>query len=437
MEQNSVQTFSLYELNQMVRHQVAAAFPSSIWVRAEISELRENANGHCFLELIEKDKATDRIVAKMKASIWASTYQLLKAYFESVVGESLKSGFTVLAFCNVEFHEVYGISLIINDIDPSFTLGEMAAQRLRFLQQLEAEGMLNMNKQLSLSILPQRIAVISSATAAGYGDFIDQLHHNRYGYRFYVHLFPALMQGEQTEQSIIDALDLIFEKMDQFNVVVILRGGGAVADLSSFDRYALAVHCAQFPLPIITGIGHFRDDTLIDHVAFSGLKTPTAVAEFLIDKVHQAHDMLNDRISMLQQSVNEQFSFKQRAIQHFIGLFPLALAGKTELYKKTLTHRLSLLRFASMQIVTNHQQRLNQQPINMQHFSKQQLIRRSHEVQLREDKLKYINPISILQHGYCVAFSKHKRITSSTEVKAGDALDLGFYDGIVSTKVTR
>jgi len=436
MEPNVVQQFSLFELNQLIRQQLSTLFPTSIWVRAEISELRENATGHCYLEFIEKDKATDRIVAKMKATIWASTYKLLKAYFESVIGESLKPGFTVLTSCNVEFHEVYGISLIINDIDPSFTLGELAAQRLQWLQQLEAEGMLNMNKQLTLSLLPQRIAVISSATAAGYGDFIDQLHHNRYGYQFYVQLFPAVMQGDQTEQSIIQALDLIFEKLDQFDVVVILRGGGAVADLSSFDRYALAVHCAQFPLPVLTGIGHFRDNTLIDHVAYSSLKTPTAVAEFLIDQVRHAHEMLEERIIMIRQMVYFQFNNKQLAIQRLLRLFPSVLVGKTELQKNALVHRLSLLRYASMQLISNHQQRLNQHQTNIQYFSKQQLHRCRNDVQWREDKLKYINPLSILQHGYCMVFSDQKRITSSTEVKKGDALEIGFYDGVVSTEVT-
>lgn len=435
MEQNVNQKFSLFELNQMIRQQVSAAFPASVWVLAEISELRENANGHCYLELIEKDKATDRIVAKMKATIWASTYRLLKAYFESVVGESLKPGFMVLTSCTVEFHEVFGISLSINDIDPTFTLGEIASQRLQWLAQLESEGMLTMNKQLTLSILPQRIAVISSATAAGYGDFIDQLHHNPYGYPFYVHLFQAVMQGDQTEQSIIDALDQIFEKADYFDVVVILRGGGAVADLTSFDRYALAVHCAQFPLPILTGIGHFRDNTLIDHVAYVSLKTPTAVAEFLIDKVRHAHEMLNDRISMMKQFMDDQLNRKQQSIQNLMRLFPSVLSGKTELYKKALIQRFSSLQYESIQLISNHQQQLNQHQITLQHVSKQQLVGFNHQVHLREDKLKYINPISILQHGYCMAYSNQQRITSSKEVKKGDALEIGFYDGIVTTEV--
>ncbi len=435
MQSQNIPSISLLELNQLIKEKLADAFPTSVWVRAEISEFRENANGHCYLELIDKEDKNDRIAAKMKAMIWSSTYKMLKLYFESTTGETLGAGLRILAACSVEFHEVYGISLVLHDIDPTFTLGEMAIRRLQLLKQLEVEGMLNMNKQLPFAMVPQRIAVISSATAAGYGDFLDQLHANRSGYVFYVRLFPAVMQGEQTERSVIAALDAVFAEAKHFDVVVILRGGGAVADLSSFDRYLLALHCVQFPLPVLTGIGHLRDDTLIDHVAYASLKTPTAVAEFLIDKIDQAHQLLLQAADKLAKGAISIHEAKALQLQNIVREFPSMLLGRTAVQKIELSRKLSVLQRIAMQQVSNRQQMLNRTRGLVQSVVNKQLSTCHHALQLMENQLTYANPLSILEKGYCLASLNGKRIYSRNSIQQDDVLEIGFHDGTVTTKV--
>ena len=275
---------SLTELNRNIKQALRDALPETYWVRAETSEVRVNSySGHCYLEFVEKDERTGQVAARARGTIWAQQYAVIRPYFEEETGRPFTSGLKVLVRVAVDFHELYGLSLTVHDIDPSFTVGDLVRRRKEIIRQLQADGVFDLNRALSLPARPQRIAVISSATAAGYEDFTDQLLGNEYGFPFYVRLYPALMQGERTEASIIAALDRIYAVREAFDVVVIIRGGGSTADLSSFDSYALAANCAQFPLPIITGIGHERDDTVVDLVAHTRLKTPTAVAAFLID----------------------------------------------------------------------------------------------------------------------------------------------------------
>jgi exodeoxyribonuclease VII large subunit len=279
-QQSSV---SLSELNRLVRDVIRKNFPDTYWVRAETSDVRQNRSGHCYLEFIEKDPVTQAILARSRGTIWANTFQMLSTYFESETGQPFTSGLKVLVRVSVEFHEIYGFSLNVVDIDPTFTLGEMAKNRLLVLKRLEEEGVLTLNKELPLPELCNRIAVISSPTAAGYEDFCDQLKKNPYGLVFYTKLFPAIMQGEKSEASIIAALERIYAYRHLFDAVAIIRGGGATSELNCFDSYVLATHCAQFPLPIVVGIGHERDVTVLDIVAHTRAKTPTAVAEFFID----------------------------------------------------------------------------------------------------------------------------------------------------------
>ncbi|MDL2290432.1 exodeoxyribonuclease VII large subunit, partial [Paludibacteraceae bacterium OttesenSCG-928-F17] len=239
-----MKSISLSELTARIEETISLNFGSGVWIRAEISELREN-NGHCYMELIEKSSDNDSIIAKCRATCWASTYRMLKPYFESSTGQNLMAGLQVLVSVQVDFHSVYGLNLNVRDIDPVYTVGEIAARRTQIIRRLEEEGIADMNKQLPLPALPQRIAVISSPTAAGYDDFLNQLHNNSFGFRFYTQLFPAIMQGDATEMSVINALDQIYEQSENFDVVVIIRGGGATADLVAFDSYLIALNCAQ------------------------------------------------------------------------------------------------------------------------------------------------------------------------------------------------
>lgn len=284
----------LSELNVLVKKAVGEVFTAPIWVIGEISELKTNRSGHCYLNLIEKEENGDAIVAQARATIWSYTFRMLRPYFESTTGQQLTEGLTVLVSVSVEFHELYGYSLNIRDIDPTYTLGDMARRRREIIARLQSEGVADMNRELDLPLVPQKIAIISSPTSAGYQDFIDQLTNNPAGYHFDLKLFPAIMQGNQAESSIIGALEQIYYYENFFDVVVIIRGGGSQADLSCFDNYTLAYYITQFPLPVITGIGHEKDDSIVDLVAHTRLKTPTAVAEFLISGVAQFDSHLEE-----------------------------------------------------------------------------------------------------------------------------------------------
>ncbi|MFN8207917.1 MAG: exodeoxyribonuclease VII large subunit, partial [Bacteroidales bacterium] len=284
--------FSLSDLAIRVKQALKDSFQSPEWVIVEISDLKVNASGHCYLELIEKDSLNGKIIARARGIIWAYTFRILKPYFETTTRHSLCAGLRVRMQVNVEFHEVYGFSLVIQDLDPTYTLGDLARQRAETIARLEKEGVINMNRELDLTPVPLCLAIISSETAAGYEDFVDQLTNNDQGYSFSCRLFPALMQGEEAVSSILAALDKINSHLSFFDAVVIIRGGGSVAELSIFDDYWLACHVAQFPLPVLTGIGHEKDDSVVDMVAHTRLKTPTAVAEFLISRVSSYEEQL-------------------------------------------------------------------------------------------------------------------------------------------------
>ena len=333
------QEFSLYDLNRLLRRAVQASFPDRYWVRAELSEVRENASsGHCYLEFVEKSPS-GQIVARAKGMIWASVYRMLKLYFERETGQRFTSGIKVLTEVSPDFHELYGYSLTVHDIDPSYTLGDMARHRAEILRRLQEDGVADMNKELEWPLLPRRIAVISSATAAGYGDFMNQLHRNRNGYRFYTSIFTAVMQGEQVEDSVIAALERIYDHTECFDGVVIIRGGGATSDLNCFDSYRLALHIAQFPLPVITGIGHDRDDTVIDAVANVRVKTPTAAAEWLIDRMERADGLFRQLRDSVVSSVKQRLESERQAVRDIVHGYKF-LAGQVRQNEQIRLYRM-------------------------------------------------------------------------------------------------
>lgn len=433
---NTPASISLLELNEQVKDRIKLAFPTAIWVRAEISELHENYSGHAYLELIEKDEATDRIIAKTKANCWANTFRMLKPYFESSTNEPLKAGLKILVACSVEYHELYGISLNIKDIEPSFTIGELAMKRMEIIRQLQADGVMDMNKELPLTLIPQRIAVISSATAAGYGDFIDQLKNNSQGYVFYPKLFPAAMQGEQTVGSIISALDKIFEHQDLFDAVVIIRGGGATAELSCFDNYDLAFNCTQFPLPIITGIGHQRDESILDLVAHTSCKTPTAVAEFLIGRIEETHDDLLNLQQAILYRTNEILQTENMRIQRAEMQFPRIVNEIVYEQKRRLTRKseqLKQLAAASSRTGIQHLAQLKQQ---LQTELRLLLKNKEHHLLITEKEISMSAPETLLKKGYSLTLKNGKIIKNKTQVRAGDMITTRLQDGEVISVVT-
>ena len=428
------QALSLVELNQRIRMTLEQAFPDTYWVRAEMSDVRENgASGHCYLEFIEKDPRSGQLLAKVRGAIWAKTFRLLKPYFEMETGQRFVSGLKVLVRVTVDFHELYGLSLTVVDIDPAYTLGDMARKRLEIIRQLQEEGVFELNKELPLPLLPRRIALISSPTAAGYEDFVNQLTHNRAGYPFYVKLFPALMQGERTEESVIAALDRIYAHQELFDVVALLRGGGATSDLNSFDSYLLAANCAQFPLPILTGIGHERDDTVVDLVAHTRLKTPTAVAEFLIARMDQAAQTVEELQQTMTQSASVRLLQEKQRLQSYATRFP-ALVGQRMEQNRTLLHQLGAkLPTMAQGFVERKRAMVDRLVMQLRNATTTHLAEKQRFLQLQEQFVRMASPDYILRRGYSLTLREGKIIKRAEELQAGEELTTRFMDGEVKS----
>lgn len=406
-------SISLSQLTDRIQEVLKFSFDTPVWIRAEISELRENYNGHCYLELVEKDSNSDAILAKTKANIWSTTYRMLKPYFENSTGESLRAGLNILVAVTVEFHGVYGFSLNIRDIDPVFTIGELAARRLKIIRQLEADGIADMNKLVEMPLLPQRLAIISSATAAGYDDFMNQLRNDENQFAFYTKLFPAVMQGEQAESSIIRSLEKIYEHSELFDVVVIIRGGGATTDLACFDSYELALNCAQFPLPVISGIGHQRDVSILDMVAHSSVKTPTAAAEFLISKMKDAENVWKNIFSDISYLVQNKTENEFR---------------KLDQTQMRITHTLR-------QWVTKRSHALETHQNRLQNSVRMQIVRQKNKLLILEKSIESHSPSYLLKHGYTITALNGKRISSIKEIKAGDKIRTFVHDGEFESEI--
>ncbi len=404
---------SLYELNVLVRQALNESLPDTYWIQAELSDVRSNATGHCYLEFIQKDARGNNLIAKARGTIWANVYRMLKPYFEESTGQAFVSGIKVMVEVTVEFHELYGFSLTVVDIDPTYTLGDMARKRREILKQLEEEGVLTLNKELEMPMLAQRIAVISSSSAAGYGDFCRQLEENPYGFVFYPRLFPALMQGNQVEESVITALNAVNDHRDDFDVVVIIRGGGATSDLSGFDTYLLAANCAQFPLPIITGIGHERDDTVLDSIAHTRVKTPTAAAQFLITHMHDAAVSLDELAQTLISSVSVRMDKEHSRLAELTNRLPLVIKNRTIREGYLLEQLIQKINVGIVRSLTNKQ----------------------HRLMLLEQRVNDASPERLLKRGFSITLKDGKAVTDSTQLKAGDVITTRLAKGEVTSEV--
>lgn len=398
---------SLSELNLQVRDAVRDHLPGTYWVRAETSDVRRNQNGHCYLEFVEKEEAGERIVAKARGVIWSSTFEILSAFFETETGQVFTSGLRVLVCVSVEFHQLYGYSLTVTDIDPAFTVGDMTRNRQRILKQLEEEGVLTLNKELPMPELANRIAVVSSPTAAGYEDFRHQLAQNPYGFAFYTKLFPAIMQGERTELSVVSALDKIYENRETFDVVVIIRGGGATSELSSFDSYLLATNCAQFPLPIVSGIGHERDLTVLDVVAHTRVKTPTAAAELLIAHTAATAAKLTDLQQRLIDEVHAQVQTHSNQLSE---------------RSKSVIHASKLLLREEMSVIRQHS-------VILRYQIRKALEKENHFFSEKNQYFRMVSPANILKRGYTLTLKDGKIVKSVNELAENDLIETVFSDG--------
>lgn len=427
---------SLYELNALVKRSINACLPQTYWVQAELSDVRANYSGHCYLELVQKEPRGNNLVAKARATIWSNVYRLLKPYFEEETGQAFTAGIKVLVNVTVEFHELYGYSLTVHDIDPTYTLGDMAQRRREILRQLADEGVLTLNKELTLPLLARRIAVISSATAAGYGDFCNQLDHNPYGFSFRHCLFPAVMQGERVEESIIAALDAIHARRDDWDVVVIIRGGGATSDLSGFDTYALAANCAQFPLPIITGIGHERDDTVLDSVSHTRVKTPTAAAEFLIAHLRATADALESCAASIARSLSARMVQEKSRLARLSERLPSRIRTrlKDESYRQDRLMR--RLEASIRTTLTEGKHRLQMKETRLATACLRKLEREEHRLKLMEQQLKAASPEHLLKRGYSITLKDGKAVTDASLLQPGDRLTTRLAHGEIESIVT-
>ena len=431
------ETVTLYELNRRVRSVVERTFGTECWLQAELSEARLAANGHFYVEFVQKDSTGRNLVARARGTMWARTYNLLAPLFERATGERLRAGITVRVQVTVEFHELYGFSLNITDIDPNYTLGDMARRRREILAQLEADGILNDNRQLPLPRLLKRVAVVSSASAAGYGDFCHQLQANEYGLHFDLRLFPAVMQGANVEESVLAALESIAEEADLFDCAVIIRGGGATSDLSDFDTYTLAAAVAQMPLPVIVGIGHERDETVLDRVAHTRVKTPTAAAAFLI--AHQANEL--NAVMALQAAINtaasEQIRLQHTRLERFSTLLPRSFALITERQGRRLDLLVARLSAAPRQRLADERRRTELSRNKLFTSVQAYVARQQFRIQLLQQKLTSLDPVQLLRRGYSLTFTADGRLLrSADDLRVGDLLTTRLADGTVHSRIT-
>ena len=470
---------TLSELNGQIKGALMDAFPETVWLIAEISELKENRAGHCYLELIEKDPVSNEILARARATVWSYTYRMLKPYFETSTNKAFSSGIKVLVRVSIEFHEAYGFSLNIKDIDPTYTLGDLAIKKKEIIEKLQQDGVFEMNKGLALPLVPQNIAIISSATAAGYEDFVEQLEGNPYGFAFKHQLFEAFMQGNEAVPSIIASLERIYEVEGDFDVVALIRGGGAQADLSCFDDYDLAYFITQFPLPVVTGIGHEKDESIADLVAHTKMKTPTAVAEFLITGALGFYEHILGIESQIMQKTREVLDTHEKTLERVAAEInsegQLFLAGKKEKLgnaihrfksssnqfvfqkEKKLDEVEGKLGFASRsflgakengmakfaqgfshgigQLLKMEGNKLGNVGLNLKNNLQRFFLNEKNMLGLNQKSVQLLDPKNILERGYTLTLKNGELIKSRKKLKPGDEIETRFADGSVASKI--
>lgn len=427
--------YTLLELNSLVRRNIELTMPDDYWVEAELSEVRES-RGHCYMEMVQKDERTATPVAKASAKCWRQTWVVVRQHFERATGQQLRAGMKVLVSVYPQFHEAYGFSWIVTDIDPTYTLGDMARKRQEIVATLKAEGVFDLNRELPFPMFAQRIAVVSSATAAGYGDFCAQLADNDYGFRFDVRLFPAVMQGESVEGSIISALNSINDEVEQFDCVVIIRGGGATSDMSGFDTLALAENVANFPLPVITGIGHDRDESVLDMVAHTRVKTPTAAAVLLIDNLRRVADSINDLASRMQRTVAMRMDYERQRLVSSASRLPVLFMKYVNDKQNKLHIATNKLTTASLQATTNALRRIDNSEKLLAPLIHGVITRNKHRMEMLEQRLTALDPQLLLRRGYSITLHNGKAVRDAASLNIGDVIVTRVERGIITSTIT-
>lgn len=426
---------SLRELNSMVRGVISAAMPGFYWVEAELSEAREGYGGHCYMELIEKEPQSNTPVAKAHASCWRNRWMYVKPRFEHVTGQTIHAGMKVLLKVRAQFHENYGFSWIVDDIDPNYTMGDMMRKRMEIVRALKEQGVFDLQKELALPMFCQRIAVVSSASAAGYGDFCNQLADNASGLVFRTGLFPATMQGEGVEQSVIAALDSIYADCDNWDCVVIIRGGGATSDLSGFDTLALAENVANFPLPVITGIGHDRDESVLDMVSHLRVKTPTAAAAFLVQHLSAVLDRITEAQETMINSVKRRLQLERMKIDRLSSAVP-AQCSLVTARQRVRTERLAASLVAGVRTtILAANAKLDRLAQALRPVAERKMLTESHRVQMIAQRLTSQDPELLLRRGYSITLKDGKSVRRAADLRKGDVVETRFAEGTARSRV--
>lgn len=442
-------TLSLYELNSLVRLTIEQTLNREYWVEAELAEARES-RGHCYMELVQKEEGSNTPIARASAKCWRSSWMIVQPHFERVTGQRLHAGMKVRLKVYAQFHEAYGFSWIVTDIDPTFTLGDLARRRQEIIRQLKQEGVFDLQRELQLPLFCLRIAVISSETAAGYGDFCQQLSESPFA--FVTQLFPATMQGEQIEESIIEALNQIYKSLEcrvksvefatasdstlNFDCVVIIRGGGATADMSGFDTLALAENVAQFPLPIITGIGHDRDECVLDMVSHLRVKTPTAAAAFLIDHAQRVLDHIDNCEQRIAHTAQSQISNLKSQISIFATRIPTLFSlVKTREEARTQQMLQRMEKACASQLIRS-EAKLNMLNSQLPILNAQFIDAHRHRLELLNQRILALDPQRILDRGYSLTLHQGKTVKNASVLKAGDKIETRLAEGTVTSVVT-
>ena len=423
---------TLLELNGLVREVIELGMPNEYWVEAELSECRES-RGHCYMELIERDEHAATPVARASAKCWASKWMLVRPHFERTTGQRLTAGMKVLLRVYPQFHEAFGFSWIVTDIDPTYTLGDQARRRQEIIRQLKAEGVFDLQKELTLPALCLRIAVVSSQTAAGYGDFCNQLADSPFAFR--TQLFPATMQGEGVEQSVIAALERIYDQIQAFDCVVIIRGGGATSDMSGFDTLLLAENVANFPLPIITGIGHERDESILDMVSHQRVKTPTAAAAFLVDHAQAMLDTLNRASDRIAQYARQKLSAHHLQLSTLSTAIPRLFSVVRTRQEARIDALFNRMLATAEQRIVSQQNRIDTLGQRIPMLMERKLTAERHRLELLEEKTKHLDPTLLLQRGYSITVHEGRIVRDPKMLKKGDTVETRLEKGTIKSTV--
>lgn len=449
-------TYTLAELQQEIKESLSESFPFAVWIVAEINTLTRHRSGHCYMELVQKSKTSNSIIAQARATIWANKFSFISAYFESETDRELAVGMNVMLQVAITYHEVYGMSLNVLGINPTYTIGDVERAKKEIIDRLINEGVFDMNKTQTLPLVIQNIAVISSSTAAGYGDFVNHLETNMYGYHINVTLYEAAMQGEQTETSVLDALNRIGEEYENYDAVAIIRGGGSKNDLSWFDNYNIAYMVTQFPLPVISGIGHERDESIVDMVAHTRMKTPTAVANFIIDYNSKFEEQIDSTSSEIFGIAKDFLMSSEMYLNNMtmsIMKIRTLLSKHTERCDRIMSEirtglnvrmkeeeiKLNMignkLETSPQRLISDQESHLNGIKDLISRTTKHRIEKANEKLSFLEHRLTLNDPRTILKRGYSITRINGKVVTNDLETTAGDIMETILYDGKITSVV--